>query len=114
MSYFSESVPYDQHIIILHVETIIQNFILNSFRFGNEEARKREAMAAREEAKKIKAAEDAANAKKAMQKVKHTQASIGKAYANSGENLNLRGHLGVPDTVSGPLIVPLNYLVILH
>ena len=26
----------------------------------------------------------------------------------------LRGHLGVPDTVSGPLIVPLNYLVILH
>ena len=27
---------------------------------------------------------------------------------------NLRGHLGVPDTVSEPLIVPLNYLVILH
>ncbi len=26
--------------------------------------------------------------------------------------LELRGHLGVPDTVSGPLIVPLNYLVI--
>ena len=26
----------------------------------------------------------------------------------------LRGHLGVPDTVSGPLMVPLNYLVILH
>ncbi len=26
----------------------------------------------------------------------------------------LRGHLGVPDTVSEPLIVPLNYLVILH
>ncbi len=29
-------------------------------------------------------------------------------------NINLRGHLGVPDTVSGLLIVPLNYLVILH
>ncbi len=26
----------------------------------------------------------------------------------------LRGHLGVPDTVSEPPIVPLNYLVILH
>ena len=26
----------------------------------------------------------------------------------------LRGHLGVPDSVSEPLIVPLNYLVILH
>ncbi len=26
----------------------------------------------------------------------------------------LRGHLGVSDTVSGPLIVPLNYPVILH
>ncbi len=26
----------------------------------------------------------------------------------------LRGHLGVPDTVSGPLNVPLYYLVILH
>ncbi len=26
----------------------------------------------------------------------------------------LKGHLGVPDTVSEPLIVPLNYLVILH
>ncbi len=26
----------------------------------------------------------------------------------------LRGHLGVPDTVSEPLNVPLNYLVILH
>ncbi len=26
----------------------------------------------------------------------------------------LRGHLGVPDTVSEPLIVPLNYLAILH
>ena len=38
-------------------------------------------MAAREEAKKIKAAEDAANAKKAMQKVKHTQASIGMSCA---------------------------------
>ncbi len=29
-------------------------------------------------------------------------------------NSDLRGHLGVSDTVSGPLIVPLNYLVILH
>ena len=27
---------------------------------------------------------------------------------------DLRGHLGVPDSVSEPLIVPLNYLVILH
>ena len=26
----------------------------------------------------------------------------------------LRGHLGLPETVSEPLIVPLNYLVILH
>ncbi len=36
---------------------------------------------------------------------------------NRNENqkwTNLRGHLGVPDTVSGPLIVPSNYLVILH
>ncbi len=30
------------------------------------------------------------------------------------ETFCLRGHLGVPDTVSGPLIVPLNYLTILH
>ncbi len=29
-------------------------------------------------------------------------------------NEELRGHLGVPDTVSGPLIVPLNYPVVLH
>ncbi len=28
--------------------------------------------------------------------------------------VHLTKRLGVPDTVSGPLIVPLNYLVILH
>ena len=28
--------------------------------------------------------------------------------------IKLRGHLGVPDIVSEPVIVPLNYLVILH
>ena len=33
---------------------------------------------------------------------------------NSSRGSVLRGHLGVPDTVSGPLNVPLNYLVILH
>ncbi len=29
-------------------------------------------------------------------------------------SMHLRGHLGVPDTVYGPLNAPLNYLVILH
>ncbi len=31
-----------------------------------------------------------------------------------GKTPCLRGHLGVPDTVYGPLIVPLNYLLMQH
>ncbi len=36
------------------------------------------------------------------------------AHDWASSKMLLRGHLGVPDTVSEPLIVPLNYLVILH
>ena len=45
-------------------------------------------------------------------------AAIQHVYRGSNQvsisDIQLRGFLGVPDTVSGPLNVPLNYLVILH
>ena len=50
----------------------------------------------------------------------HTEVSFSWLAGNrrlrimANDKVTLRGHLGVPDSVSGPLIVPLNYLVILH
>ena len=51
-------------------------------RFGNEEAQRRLKQQEKEEARKERAAADAADAKRAMKKVKHTQASIGKGLCS--------------------------------
>ncbi len=42
------------------------------------------------------------------------KSDIGGIRFDAKHHRYLRGHLGVPDTVSEPPIVPLNYLVILH
>ena len=47
-------------------------------RYGNEEADRRQRQLEREQAKRDRAAAAAADAKEAMKKVKHTQASIGQ------------------------------------